>query len=267
MTLSSSESELVAATEGIVLALGVREMLQQMAGLRLPIKLLVDNTSALQLIQGKGANRTRHLRIRSNFVKEKVDEMEVILQHVAGVFQHADLFTKILPGPRLKYLRVLVGLQSPAKDECDNTEAETGERLPQVAAARTEVSCGEAIQRWLMVLVAGVQVYAAQGQEQEDPGRLEVNPPYELMILTALVVLSVLAVWEGGRSIVGCCVSRKSSQNTPRIRAVSKAKKGRVLRKGCKKRFRRNSKKACGVDAQPQRSNPWRSLLRFLHPA
>ena len=155
MTLSSSESELVAATEGIVLALGVREMLQQMAGLRLPIKLLVDNTSALQLIQGKGANRTRHLRIRSNFVKEKVDEMEVILQHVAGVFQHADLFTKILPGPRLKYLRVLVGLQSPAKDECDNTEAETGERLPQVAAARTEVSCGEAIQRWLMVLVAG----------------------------------------------------------------------------------------------------------------
>ena len=229
MTLSSSESELVAATEGIVLALGVREMLQQMAGLRLPIKLLVDNTSALQLIQGKGANRTRHLRIRSNFVKEKVDEMEVILQHVAGVFQHADLFTKILPGPRLKYLRVLVGLQSPAKDECDNTEAETGERLPQVAAARTEVSCGEAIQRWLMVLVAGVQVYAAQGQEQEDPGRLEVKPPYELMILTALVVLSVLAVWEGGRSIVGCCVSRKSSKDTPRIRAVSKAKKGKSV--------------------------------------
>ena len=112
VTLSSSESEFVAATEGIALALGVREMLQQLSGVKLPIKLLVDNTSALQLIQGRGANRTRHLRIRGSFVKAKVEENEVILQHVAGVLQQADLFTKILPGPRLKYLRALIGLHS-----------------------------------------------------------------------------------------------------------------------------------------------------------
>ncbi|CAE7279291.1 Thumpd3 [Symbiodinium sp. CCMP2592] len=76
VTLSSSEAELVAATERVVLTLGVGEILQQVTSVRLPIKLLMDNAAALQQLQGRGANRTRHLRIRSSFFKEKVDLLD-----------------------------------------------------------------------------------------------------------------------------------------------------------------------------------------------
>ena len=39
----------------------------------------------------------------------------------------------------------------------------------------------------------------------------------------------MLAIWEGGRSIIGCCASRVTSKETPRIRAVSKVKKGKSV--------------------------------------
>ena len=54
---------------------------------------------------------------------------------------------------------------------------------------------------------------------------LEVDPSYELMLLTALIVLSVLALWEGGRSLVHCCAAR----NTPRVRTVAKVRKGKSV--------------------------------------
>ena len=101
----------------MVLSLGVREILQQVSGNSVTIDLLVDNKSALQLLQGRGANRTRHLRIRSNFVKERVEAREVSLHHIPGQRQEADLFTKVLPGPRLRFLRGLVGLQTSSEDQ------------------------------------------------------------------------------------------------------------------------------------------------------
>ncbi|CAE7227139.1 GIP [Symbiodinium sp. CCMP2592] len=208
ITLSSSEAELIAATEGIVLSVGVREVLQQVIGRSLVIDLLVDNTSALQLLQGRGANRTRHLRIRSNFVKERVDAKEITLLHVPGETQQADLLTKVLPGPRLKFLRGLVGLQG----------LEEGE--PHVVQAASVQPRGlDNLQGWLFFLISCIQAYTADGQE-EDLARLEVDPPYELMLLTALVVLSVLAVWEGGRGLVNCCVTRAR----PRVRSVTTTK-------------------------------------------
>ena len=222
VTLSSSESELVAATEGVVLTTGVREILQQVSGQKLTIHLLVDNTAALQLLQGRGANRTRHLRIRSSFVKEKVDQSEVVLRHVPGEHQQADLFTKILPGPRLQYLRSMVGMNS---EDSGQDPVEPVDEEPQLASVQTTVTCPEALKSWIAMLISCIQVYSVGGQEDEELGRLEVDPPYELMLLTVLLVLSVLAVWEGGRSILGCCTSR----NPPKIRAVSKVRKGKSV--------------------------------------
>ena len=197
VTLSSSEAELVAATEGVVLSLGVREILQQVSGTSLTIDLLVDNTSPLQLLQGRGANRTRHLRIRSNFVKERVEAREVSLHHIPGERQEADLFTKVLPGPRLKFLRGLVWLQTSSEDQ----------EYPVAQAASVQQGGLDNLQSWLLFLVSCLQMYTAGGQG-EEPTRLEVEPPYELMLLTALVVLSVIALWEGGRGLVGCCATR-----------------------------------------------------------
>eukprot|EP00439_Symbiodinium_sp_Y106_P073042 s832_g13.t1 len=174
------------------------------SGTSLTIDLLVDNTSALQLLQGRGANRTRHLRIRSNFVKERVEAREVSLHHIPGERQEADLFTKVLPGPRLKFLRGLVGLQTSSEDQ----------EYPVAQAASVQQGGLDNLQSWLLFLLSCLQMYTAGGQG-EEPTRLEVEPPYELMLLTALVVLSVIALWEGGRGLVGCCATRVR----PRVRS------------------------------------------------
>ena len=180
-----------------------------MSGTSLTIDLLVDNTSALQLLQGRGANRTRHLRIRSNFVKERVEAREVSLHHIPGERQEADLFTKVLPGPRLKFLRGLVWLQTSSEDQ----------EYPVAQAASVQQGGLDNLQSWLLFLVSCLQMYTAGGQG-EEPTRLEVEPPYELMLLTALVVLSVIALWEGGRGLVGCCATRVR----PRVRSVRTTK-------------------------------------------
>ena len=218
VTLSSSEAELVSVTEGVVLSVGVRELLTQMLGVQLPVHLRVDNTAALQLIEGKGANRTRHLRIRSSFVREKVEQGELLPSHVPGERQLADLLTKVLPGPRLQLLRSMLGMRD--REQRIPIDTIQGGEPPDNNRVQS-VTCTDALQRCLLFLVACLQVQSAEGQDDEVQ-RLEVDPPYELMLLTALVVLSVLALWEGGRSLVQCCVTR----STPRVRAVAKGSKG-----------------------------------------
>ena len=191
---------MVSVTEGVVLSVGVRELLTQMLGVQLPVHLRVDNTAALQLIEGKGANRTRHLRIRSSFVREKVEQGELLPSHVPGERQLADLLTKVLPGPRLQLRRSMIGMRE--REQRVPIDTIQGVESPDNHQVQS-VTCTDALQRCLLFLVACLQVQSADGQDDEVQ-RLEVDPPYELMLLTALVVLSVLALWEGGRSPVQC---------------------------------------------------------------
>eukprot|EP00439_Symbiodinium_sp_Y106_P015015 s3201_g2.t1 len=171
-----------------------------MLGVQLPVHLRVDNTAALQLIEGKGANRTRHLRIRSSFVREKVEQGELLPSHVPGERQLADLLTKVLPGPRLQLRRSMIGMRE--REQRVPIDTIQGVESPDNHQVQS-VTCTDALQRCLLFLVACLQVQSADGQDDEVQ-RLEVDPPYELMLLTALVVLSVLALWEGGRSPVQC---------------------------------------------------------------
>ena len=82
MTLSTAESELVEAVEGALLLKSVEGVIQEIAGLTPRLTIRVDNVSAMQLLNGSsGSWRTRHLRLRSSWLKEQVSTGQMRVLH------------------------------------------------------------------------------------------------------------------------------------------------------------------------------------------
>ena len=63
--------------------------------------LRVDSQSALAIAIGQGSWRTRHLRVRANYLREQYESGEIIPVYCPGVEQAADLLTKALPSARI----------------------------------------------------------------------------------------------------------------------------------------------------------------------
>ncbi|OLP76426.1 Retrovirus-related Pol polyprotein from transposon TNT 1-94 [Symbiodinium microadriaticum] len=84
--LSTAEGELVAAIETLTLAMSLKAIVDEFGEQGSSMTLCIDNQAALTLATpGSSANwRTRHLRIRSAFLREKVDQGEVVLRFVLG---------------------------------------------------------------------------------------------------------------------------------------------------------------------------------------
>ena len=71
----------------------------------------VDNEAAVKLAQNPEFHRrTKHIRIRHFYVRERVSEEELDVKRVSTEFQLADMMTKPLHKPRLKMLCDNIGL-------------------------------------------------------------------------------------------------------------------------------------------------------------
>ena len=113
-TLSTTESELIEALDGCLLATSVADIVTDLVGRAPTLKLKVDNYSAVQLLSGStGSWRTRHLRVRSAWLRERIRSGVVQIQHEPGATQLADMGTKPLPRQRLEELRALWRLCPP----------------------------------------------------------------------------------------------------------------------------------------------------------
>ncbi|CAE7200213.1 RE1 [Symbiodinium microadriaticum] len=105
VTLSVMEAELYAATQGCLLLEGVYALANEVLPGRYCRVLAVDNTSAVAMLTGgHGSQRTRHLKIRANYVREAVEQGWLVVRHVEGDQQLADLATKLQPRLRLQQL-------------------------------------------------------------------------------------------------------------------------------------------------------------------
>jgi hypothetical protein len=79
--------------------------------------LCVDNKAATQiLVQESGSWSTRHLRVRSSGLKQRVEAKKVRIVHVPGRSMLADLNTKSHPSARLVLLRTLWGIEGPEEE-------------------------------------------------------------------------------------------------------------------------------------------------------
>ena len=102
ITLSSTEAEYVALCTAAKEALWLKRMLSQI-GFRQqqPVKIYIDNRAAIAIAENdKVTMRTRHIDLRFHWVREQIKNGEIVLLHVPGENNPADVLTKIVSWQR-----------------------------------------------------------------------------------------------------------------------------------------------------------------------
>ena len=75
----------------------------------MPVSLKVDNEGCRMLMDGDGdSKRAKHIDIRCFFIRDFIKKKVLKLVHVPTTYQMADIFTKLLPGPRTKFLSMYI---------------------------------------------------------------------------------------------------------------------------------------------------------------
>ena len=110
VTKSSTEAELVALNDGLAQVLWLSQFLQEQGIKVNPAIIFQDNKSTIQLANNgpSSSKRTKHINIRYYFVKEKVDNGEIIIQYTPTSDMVSDVLTKPLNGSHFVRLRDLL---------------------------------------------------------------------------------------------------------------------------------------------------------------
>ena len=209
IALSSSEAELIQSVEGCMYAESLMTILSDLGLHCTSAELCLDNTAAIAFVNGAGSQRTRHLKVRGYKVKQLIQSGWKVT-HCPGEMQKADLLTKILPSARMQFLCGLLQLR--------------GEAPPEVPAVR---SVGTAVSP-LATVLAWLQVCGCRGEPDDndsESGRVRIEWPWELALLTVLIVLSTLFLWETAGA--SC---RRRRHEEPQVRAVSVQSERRARR-------------------------------------
>ena len=191
--LSTAECELLAATEGLVMARSVESVLYQMKKDVGKIYLQVDNQAAVSLCKPSASSswRTRHLRVRASYIHEQVENDQVVVSFVPGKNQWADLLTKSFPRQRLEELIGIWGF-------VDMTAG-----FSKVAMVRALIAC--------------MMVQTARAQEEEEP--LALTMSLELYLMIAVFMIAAVAIWEFLWWCVDrCCAEVRPSRAARRLR-------------------------------------------------
>ena len=110
-TTSSTEAELVGASDVMPQILWTRQLLLSQSVEGINHILFQDNESAI-LLQKNGSEsssrRTRHINIRYFFVKDRVDAKELDIQYCPTNEMVGDFFTKPLQGKKFTLFRKII---------------------------------------------------------------------------------------------------------------------------------------------------------------
>ena len=206
VTLSTAESELLETVEGTQLGLSTRGLITEILGVELPLVVWVDNSAAVSLLTtSSGSWRTRHLRLRSNWVREMTIRKELYVKHTPGEYQRADLGTKPFTRERLKQLIKMWSLHD------RRGAVEEG----VVKIARVDAT-------WLRRLLLLCQVCGSAAQKQD----IKAEVPWDLYLVVVVLAVAVIGLWEGAKHCLG---SRGATVKTLRV-AASSATRGKLTR-------------------------------------
>ena len=114
VTLSTAESEYVAATYAAKEALWLRRIINEIfQPLTKPITLYSDSQSAIALTKdGSYHARTKHIDIRYHFIRFVVQDKSISLFYCPTENMTADILTKALPNIKAKHFAYALGLRS-----------------------------------------------------------------------------------------------------------------------------------------------------------
>ena len=109
---SSTEAEYVSLSYATQEAVWLRRLMESLGfGTQAPTILYEDNNGAIELTKNaKHHNRTKHIDISHHFVREKVEEKEIVVTHCPSKEMIADVLTKGIPRVQFQRLRDLLGV-------------------------------------------------------------------------------------------------------------------------------------------------------------
>ncbi|CAI5721247.1 unnamed protein product [Peronospora destructor] len=116
VALSSTEAEYMALTEAVQEAVWLKAFLCELGEMKSgeAVKVFEDNQGAIALAKNPEFHkRTKHIGIRYHFVREKVDDGEVVLQYCSTKEMKADMMTKPISAVQYELLRNTLGVQAP----------------------------------------------------------------------------------------------------------------------------------------------------------
>lgn len=112
VALSSTEAEYISLSQAMCEAIWLRNILQEFGyTFEDSVPLFEDNQSCIRIAEEpRDHRRMKHVDIRYNFMREKIQEGIFKIVYVPSNEQTADIFTKALPNGSFTLLRTKLGL-------------------------------------------------------------------------------------------------------------------------------------------------------------
>ena len=179
VAMSVCEAELLEGSNCALLLESTMSMVRELLPDSVPPRMYIDNQAAGNLLNGStGSWRTRHLRIRHSYVLDRVKSGHVVVEHIAGEDQPADLPTKMHSRARLIHLLEAWGMVG----------------LPELDARTMlkglKLGC-------VFLLLLAIQSLAVEAAK--DP--LPATGTMELFLMLMLTCVSAVALWELGKAV------------------------------------------------------------------
>ena len=178
ITLSVAEAELYEGVAAVQLGLGVGAMMSEVAVYPV-MHLRIDNAAAQGLAsQAPGSWKTRHLRVRARFLRQEVSAQRLVITHVPGSLQKADIGTKGFDLPKFKELMSLWG----------NLPYSLEVGSPALRMLRASSTGG----MLLFIVLCLLLIRGAEGTKENLP----LDGSMELYFVVILCVVAAIALWE-----------------------------------------------------------------------
>ncbi|XP_074361822.1 secreted RxLR effector protein 161-like [Apium graveolens] len=114
VALSSCEAEFMAATAAACQAIWLKKLLSQITGEETgPVTIYIDNRSAIDLEKNPVFHsRSKHINIRYHFIRECIENEEIVVKHVRTDEQRANSLTKALTTFKFEKMIKLPGVDA-----------------------------------------------------------------------------------------------------------------------------------------------------------
>jgi hypothetical protein len=120
---SSTEAELIAATDLISEGLHLKGLCEFICDKKVNLTLMQDNQATIAIIKnGKVSGKSKHVRIRLNWIKERVDCGDFNIEYKESKKMKADGFTKMKQGDEFVEFRMDIGVNDDSDHEYESKE-------------------------------------------------------------------------------------------------------------------------------------------------
>lgn len=112
VALSSTEAEFMSITAAIQESVWLKRLEKELnPEYKESMQIYSDNKGALQVaLNNNYSTRTKHVDIKAKFIRQKIDNNEVVLEYICTNEMVADVFTKAVPSQKLEYFARKFGL-------------------------------------------------------------------------------------------------------------------------------------------------------------